>query len=420
MTKTRVFIATTEGPAEVQRITAEDQNVQSVICLDCKAVSLPISQGYDAFVRKPTGIVEAAFGHASYRLDVSVPISAGMSWQLGVLVAHALFAAGRLAEKNQAADDAIWLTGEVDRDLEVLPVSRIGDKIRTSVDLLECLAAAGTPVALYLPEDNARDLDRHLEPGLDGTGPEVVPVGSAEEVLRHLNLPVIRGSGGRAASLPSSRESNEERTLAWSLVGFGLASALLIAAGWGSRFVEPPEAITTQEARMPTGLSVAAVEHRASEGDSCAAVEFGAASPKIIETDLSHGQRVGTRGIEGLCRLQYKITNGRAPARVWVFGARGGKETLFMHTRTLMRAHDLQEAESLSIDVRLPRRFESELLHRLAVITSFHAGQPSAEWLADLSGALGPSRSEEEWEALLQDLRGTGLDVIDATHVISP
>nr|MDJ0981576.1 hypothetical protein [Kiloniellales bacterium] len=134
MTKVRVFIATTEGPAEVQRITAEDPNVRSVICLDCKAVSLPISPGYDAFVRSPTGLLEAAFGHSSYRLDVAQPISSGLSWQLGVLVAHALFAAGRLAEKNQAAERAIWLTGEVDRDREVLAISHLDEKLRSSTE----------------------------------------------------------------------------------------------------------------------------------------------------------------------------------------------------------------------------------------------------------------------------------------------
>ncbi len=59
MNAIRLFILTTDGPVEVQRITAEDPSVKSVICLDGRAVSLPISPDYEAFVRTPTGVVEA-------------------------------------------------------------------------------------------------------------------------------------------------------------------------------------------------------------------------------------------------------------------------------------------------------------------------------------------------------------------------
>ncbi len=418
MTKVRVFIATTEGPAEVQRITAEDPNVRSVICLDCKAVSLPISQGYDAFVRSPTGLLEAAFGHSSYRLDVARPISSGLSWQLGVLVAHALFAAGRLAEKNQAAERAIWLTGEVDRDREVLAISHLDEKLRSSSELLRKLGASGTPITLFVPKGNAGDLTSRV----DDHAVDIMPVGSADEVLRHLGLPALRGAGGRAASLAISRDARDERALAWSLIGFGLVSAFLLAGGWGSHLLAPIGAVERQERGLPSSpeLSVAAVELRAQEGESCAAVTFGTADPEITETALSPGALVGSRAGDRLCRLQYRITNGREAAQVWVFGARAGKETPHLHTKTLTRAQTLREAESLSIDVPLPRRFESDLFHRLAVIASPEAEERMSGRLADISGALGPSRSVEEWEALVGDLRRAGLNVIDATHVISP
>ena len=99
----RIVIATTEGPAEVERLSEEDPDVRSVVCLQGKALALPISPDYDAFVRRPVGVIEARFGHACYRLDVSAPISGGLSWQLGVFAAHALKAAGRLAEKGVTA-----------------------------------------------------------------------------------------------------------------------------------------------------------------------------------------------------------------------------------------------------------------------------------------------------------------------------
>lgn len=424
MTKVRVYIATTEGPAEVQRITAEDENVKSVICLNCKAVSLPISDGYNAFVRRPTGIIEAIFGHSAYRLDVSLPISTGMSWQLGVLVAHALFAEGRLAEKNETAEEAIWLTGEVDRDLQVFPISHLREKIRRSAHLFQALKLSGTAVTMFGPKSNFKEsyLTGRHEAEVGRGEPKIVPVTSALEVIQHLHLPSIRLEGGSAASLTIRRGTGQARAVGWSLLGFGLAGAILVAAVWGDQVAERVVGVVHKDADVasPRPLSIAALELRAFEGDSCAAVEFGAVEPEIIETALSHGKLLDTRGTDKLCRLQYKITNGAVPAKVWVFGARAGKESALLHTRTLTKSHALMEAESLSIDVRLPRRYQRELLHRLAVVVSPRAEGIQSKKLDDISGKLGPSRSVEEWETLLQDMKAAGLEVIDISHVISP
>ncbi len=74
MSKTAVFIATTEGPTRLQRLTAEAPDVRSVICLGGRAMVLPISPDYDTFVRRPTGVIEACYGHNAYRMDISDPI----------------------------------------------------------------------------------------------------------------------------------------------------------------------------------------------------------------------------------------------------------------------------------------------------------------------------------------------------------
>ncbi len=91
MTLVRVHVGTTEGPAEIQRITDEPPGIRSVVCLDGKAVALPISADYDSFVRRPTGVVERLFGHSAFRMDVGARITDGLSWQLGALVAHSLY-----------------------------------------------------------------------------------------------------------------------------------------------------------------------------------------------------------------------------------------------------------------------------------------------------------------------------------------
>jgi len=96
--KARVLIPTTAGPVEVLLLTEEDPAIgRSVACIGGGTQTADIDAAYNAFVARATGVVERLFGHPCYRLDVSDRIDAGSSWQLGVLTAHALRAAGRLA-----------------------------------------------------------------------------------------------------------------------------------------------------------------------------------------------------------------------------------------------------------------------------------------------------------------------------------
>jgi len=89
--KLRVLIATTNGPVEVQLLTEEDPVIgRCVACIGGTTETADIAAAYHAFVVRPTGVIEARFGHPCYRLDVSGRIDAGSSWQLGVFVAHAL------------------------------------------------------------------------------------------------------------------------------------------------------------------------------------------------------------------------------------------------------------------------------------------------------------------------------------------
>jgi len=162
----RVLIATTEGPSEVQQITAEDPEIRSVICLDGTSEALPISADYESFVRKPTGVIERLYGHSSYQTDVSHAISGGRSWQLGALVAHDLFASGRLATKGMAADEVLWVTGEVRHNLDVVGVDHAREKLQESAGQLRAVLADGARVTLLLPQANRAD----IEPEIDALG----------------------------------------------------------------------------------------------------------------------------------------------------------------------------------------------------------------------------------------------------------
>ena len=148
MTPTRVLIATTQGPVEVQRITEEDPEVNSVVCLGGKAVALPISSAYDSFVRDPTGVIQKYFGHSAYRVDVAAAVDDGFSWQLGVFAAHAFAQDGNLVSGGSEPGRTIFTTGEVDRDLNILPVDHVPEKLKKLAQALSEGQVAHTTLKL--------------------------------------------------------------------------------------------------------------------------------------------------------------------------------------------------------------------------------------------------------------------------------
>ena len=154
MTRVRVFIATTEGPVAVQKITAEDPDVPSVVCWDGTTQVLAISPDYTRFVDRGTGLVAQLTGHGAYRLDLDRPVDGGRSWQLPVLLAHLLDAERRLAGPEEPADLALLATGEVDREQRVRPVGRIAEKLAAAQDLVARCREDGPPLVVLLPADD--------------------------------------------------------------------------------------------------------------------------------------------------------------------------------------------------------------------------------------------------------------------------
>ena len=177
----RVYLATTQGAVLIERISREPAP-QSAICLKRTTKILPVSGGYDAFVRQPSGVIEREFGPfdaGGFRLDVSGEIADGESWQLGVFVAHALKESGRLCGPDDDFDEVWWLTGEVDNDLSVQAVAHIPDKIRAATDDMSAFVERGTPVTLFMAKENLESIDRAELP----YGVRVVGVATTEEVL---------------------------------------------------------------------------------------------------------------------------------------------------------------------------------------------------------------------------------------------
>lgn len=186
--KVHVFAATTRGPVQIERITREAAPL-SQMCLGRTTSVLPVSPDYDAFVRPPSGVIERALGPfepGGFRLDASDEIGDGRSWQLSVLVAHALHRAGRLAGPGESADAILWITGTVDVDLRVGAVDFVGEKLRATRERFAARAAEGAPpVTVVVPAANLEDAAGGH--GVPGVG-EILGVRDANEVLRHVGL----------------------------------------------------------------------------------------------------------------------------------------------------------------------------------------------------------------------------------------
>ena len=165
MSRTRVYVATTQGPVLVQRIVAEDalaEGEPSAVCLDGTTTRLPITGAYTYFVRDH---VRGFAGRAAFRLDLDRRIDGGSSWMLGVWIAHVLLAEGRLAIHDEAAEAAVFATGEVafgtgaERRTEIRAVGHVSEKVAQLAGRAAA-EAAGRQVLLLVPCANlpeARD-----------------------------------------------------------------------------------------------------------------------------------------------------------------------------------------------------------------------------------------------------------------------
>ena len=200
----------------LQRITAEDSGVQSVLCLDGTATALPISAGYHGFVRRGTGVIARDFGHDAFRVDVSSRVDQGSSWQLPVYLAHALSARDELGNGTpQPGDILLWATGEVDIDLRVRPVAGVAQKLARSLAALRSWRELGVDVRILLPTDNIGE-----SAGLAESLAGVTGVTRLADVLPSL---VAKVAASKTASHPAVRHPY------WQTWPWLLAAALLLA-----------------------------------------------------------------------------------------------------------------------------------------------------------------------------------------------
>ena len=187
MTLPTIWIATTRGPVEVVSITEEDPDIRSVLCLSDSFQELPISPLYDAFVRRPTGLIEQLTGHPSYRVDLSGPITQGHSWQVGLTLLHLFHAEpDKLAAISPHA--LMWTTGKVTPKGIVQPVGEIDKKWQTTRDALDKKPRFADPVLVIAHPSNIVEIQAIEQDNPSELAITWVPVTSIIDIAAYFNL----------------------------------------------------------------------------------------------------------------------------------------------------------------------------------------------------------------------------------------
>lgn len=342
MIRFAVFIATTDGPAQIQRISRERAPLSMVI-RGSGSERLPVSDRYDDFARPGSGPVERFFGpfpEGGFRLEVSEPINSGDSWQLGVFLAHAIETGDgfELVREDPTLEDStdhvIWMTGQVDYDGQVSSVGHVQEKFYASRNALAAWLARGIPVTLVVPagDDHGRLLACDLP-----TGADIIAATDAVALCHEFGI--NSDTGSRATGRLPSRISTQAQGIgnrflvALGVILLAAFLAVVLATGqlgnvtaWPDRLaalfanqtddlpkmVSSPK-VMTQSPGIAPAVSIGVHERRAPVGASCADVHIGdvAAVELPVSTDAG-GQLKASRAAE-LCGLLLLIDPGPKP-----------------------------------------------------------------------------------------------------------
>jgi hypothetical protein len=304
--RVRVYLATTEGPVSIDRITREPA-VQSAVCLRRTTRVLPISGAYDAFVRSPSGVIERDFGPfraGAFRIDLSAPVDDGESWQLAFYVAHDLARRDRLAAFDDEAEQILLLTGRVDSDRRVGTVAHVPEKLHAAVGHLKRWADDRKGVVIGVPPgniDEVRDIDRS----------EGVALRAIEDA----------GEALAVRALPREPEETPRALLYGGLFLAGVVAVLIGFAFWSgllkkTAIVVVESILAKDDANespiprdAPDQLKVDVYERRAPFDSNCPAVMFRGEVPRQVRMQFDDGRGSGTFD-DDLCALGVVVDAG--------------------------------------------------------------------------------------------------------------
>jgi len=398
--KFAIFVATTGGPIQIERLT-EERAPQSMICISGSTTILPISKEYHDFVRRGSGIIEREFDlidKISFRADVSGMIDAGKSWQLGFFLAHAVVASqeANLVDNLNDADHVIWATGCVDYDLNVLKVEHLIEKLKTSADLFTNLELEKTPKTVIFPGSQSDNIDDVNSTA--GTA-EIYKVDKLYSLLNHLNL------GSKSKPLKAKSANNDlspvssQRRLtlvAMSIIIIGFLSVWFYREWPVQDFNNvKPQATEKIIKEKPLKSSTALIKNRVSKpvdsaiekeniklftlrppnGKSCIDVIFSGAEPKKVAISYDKPER-----LDKVCRLLFEFYPQRNKyIAAWLNKVSGRYIRYQKKPEALSGSKIFDITQSWSIEI--PRKMKDPFHYRLIVLSGDKPLSDDLKWL---------------------------------------
>jgi len=410
----RVYIATTDGPVEIQRITREDPEVRSVVCLDGTAKALPISRAYDNFVKEPTGVIQRSFKHPAFRMDVDKPITDGNSWQLGAFIAHALFNEDRLAAPQDDVDNALWLTGELDRDLNIRPVNHIKDKLEASRPLFEQLRRNDVRVFCFIPGGAGLvpDDDYLEELNVDGDMLRLEALLSIKRVIDRfdINDPLPKLEEDSDADDDDTNEDGEidlykpdpddppplkDNKLTKIVAIIACIAALVI--GLYMQFED--NIIALRAGSLKLGIA----ELRANSDKGCR-------EPDKIPLSQD-GTSFPASSLDGLCALEITVNNLGTPAYLWAFAQRLEDGHMLLADRESLLEPERQKG-IIGWRMVLPEKLSRSVDYRLVALAS---SSPMADAVNRMIRRM-VEQGKPDWEQIKAQFAEEDITVISALH----
>jgi hypothetical protein len=451
--KFAVFIATTGGPIQIERLTPE-RAPQSMICISRSSNILPISGEYDDFVRRGSGIIEREFGpfeYESFRADISGSVGTGQSWQLPFFIAHAIDAdlGSELVEDVDAADYVVWATGRVDYDLNILDVDHIAEKIKGSHSLFEKIASSQSKSVIAAPASQVSLLDEIPDFGENFS---VLPLESGFQVCKDLDLnlepktasgSIKNRSGGKsrfaAAVLAAAI------VIAWGFFYFAPVKTDVLVS-WRDRVLPVmgleqkneksgnPEMISaakkpeapkdrqglskgeqqvSQTKPRPIGPEIQLTAFKHPAGGSCLEVNFDAVSPVKHILPWKPGRSLSTELLDDVCRFSFSIDVGKKGkyVAIWIDdkSRRFVAKTLSPGTFTGLKI--AAGRPSWSFELRRKKDISSNHHEdRLAVLIGDQPVPKELEWL----------RKHEDWSRAAAELAKKNVRLLTIEHRENP
>jgi hypothetical protein len=442
-----IFIATTKGSVGIQRITEEDSDIDSVVCLAGKAMPLPISNSYQDFVRQPTGVVQRDFGHGSFRVDLSATIEDGYSWQLGLYLGHAAASSGRLTGDVPAGAIHIFVTGEVNVDLKVLAVDHVAVKLDQLKNHVTNLSAAGERIIIIVPSDNLSEvpdewvhgsIELHgvttVSEALDAVGltakprtgktppviiaPETIPEKPVNTTRRLVLLLTGLITIGAAAAYTAYFSGFEDwKSLKHAGKYRALDTALNKAAEGDA--LDRLRAIIYRNYLIRTRpdkdqLRIRLIEHRAPEGKTCAAVRFGVAKIVLKEAQRRSDRVFEAAQFDGLCQLEFIAEADKNTTYLWGRYVRWPSGQNYI-SQIITNGPSRQK---LRWKIDLPRRLPLNFKMHIVVAAGYQPVDGASGWVAEQIPPGHPDKIIAGWEERLRALNARGIELIDATFIL--